>query len=416
MASGPKVCYDSNIIGKAEMEVQKMGGLKLEAEEKVETTTVSNLFIDRYMPRANGEYIKIYLLLLRHFQTPKWELSVSSMADYLDCTEKDVRRGLAYWEREGVLSLRFDPEKKLSGIRLLDLQAKIAVAAELAKEQVKAETELKPLDVQKLPEQPEKYDEGGLPAGELIPDRTPVKPLSETEGVVHDMSELSRDEAFSQLISVVSAYKKKPLSHEDCDILAYLYDTLGMSAELLEYLVESCVESGFTSVRNMEKIALGWHERRVMPPEQARAMQTVYRQDMWKIMKAFGLNGRNPSNSEKKMMEKWLMQYGFELDVILEACDRTMLQIHDPSFPYTDKILKSWKDCGVKNRRDIEALDTAGRASKAEKMEKAENRGDRGANKPAARQNRFHNYQQRNTDYDSLVAQHDPLKAGSVTD
>lgn len=166
----------------------------------------------------------------------------------------------------------------------------------------------------------------------------------------------------------------------------------------------------------MEKIALGWHERGIMTPEQARAMQTVYRQDMWKIMKAFGLNGRNPSNSEKKMMEKWLMQYGFELDVILEACDRTMLQIHDPSFPYTDKILKSWKDCGVKNRRDIEALDTAGRASKAEKMEKAENRGDRGANKPAARQNRFHNYQQRNTDYDSLVAQHDPLKAGSVTD
>ena len=142
-------------------------------------------------------------------------------------------------------------------------------------------------------------------------------------------------------------------------------------------------------------------------------LQTVYRQDMWKIMKAYGLNGRNPSNSEKKMMEKWLMQYGFDLDVILEACDRTMLQIHEPSFPYTDKILKSWKDCGVRTKRDIEALDTAGRSAKAEKAESP--RSER-STKPAARQNRFHNYQQRNTDYDSLIAQHDPLKAGNFAD
>ena len=139
-------------------------------------------------------------------------------------------------------------------------------------------------------------------------------------------------------------------------------------------------------------------------------MQTVYRQDMWKIMKAFGLNGRNPSSSEKRMMEKWLMQYGFDLDVILAACDKTMLQIHDPSFPYTDKILKSWKDSGVRTKRDIEGLDAAARAAKAEKPETA--RGERSA-KPAARPNRFHNYQQRNTDYDSLIAQFDPLMVGT---
>lgn len=388
-----------------------MSGLKLEAEEKIETTTVSNLFIDRYMPRANGEYIKIYLLLLRQFQTPDWELSVSSMADYLDCTEKDVRRGLAYWEREGVLSLRFDPNKKLSGIRLLDLQAKIAVAAELAASRVKEEEALLAADG-KI-DQSGYADEIDALIGGDASVKEPARPLHETEGVDHDMNQLSRDEAFSQLLGVVSAYKNKPLSHEDCNILAYLYDTLGMSAELLEYLVESCVENGITSVRNMEKIALGWHERQITSPEQARMLQTVYRQDMWKIMKAFGLNGRNPSSSEKKMMEKWLMEYGFDLDVILEACDKTMLQIHEPSFPYTDKILKSWKECGVRTKRDIETLDGAGRAAKAEKNDAASR--ERGA-KSSARQNRFHNYQQRNTDYDTLIAQHDPLKAGSRTE
>ncbi|MBQ8814814.1 MAG: DnaD domain protein [Lachnospiraceae bacterium] len=389
-----------------------MSGLKLEAEERIETTQISNLFIDRYMPRANGEYIKIYLLLLRQIQTPKWELSVSSMADYLECTEKDVRRGLAYWEREGVLSLRFDPQKKLSGIMLLDLQAKVAAAAEIAAGRVKAEEAATRAADEAAEETVTRmsHEQVGKDAA-ADARKEPVKPLSETRGSGHDMSRLSHDEAFSQLIGVASAYKRKPLSHEDCNILAYLYDTLGMSSELLEYLVESCVEGGITSVRTMEKIALGWHERGITTPEQAEAMQTIYRQDMWKIMKAFGLSGRNPGNSEKKMMEKWLMQYGFDTDVILDACDRTMRQIQKPSFEYTDRILKSWKDSGVRTRKDIEAMETAARAAKSEKTEAS--RTEKTV-RPTARPNRFHNYQQRNTDYDSLIAQHDPLTAGSA--
>ena len=79
---------------------------------------MSNLFIDRYMPRANGEYIKIYLMLLRYFQTPESDLSVTALADFLECTEKDVHRGLNYWEKQGVVSLFYDGEKKLSGVDL----------------------------------------------------------------------------------------------------------------------------------------------------------------------------------------------------------------------------------------------------------------------------------------------------------
>ncbi len=366
-----------------------MGRLKLEAEERVEATTVSNLFIDRYMPRANGEYIKIYLMLLRYFQTPELELSVTALADFLECTEKDVHRGLNYWEKQGVVSLFYDGQKKLSGIRLKDLQGK------------------------------EQADEvsGQTPAAEYFAKQetavtaAPAKPFSQTDGAKFSLEKLNDDEAFSQLLSIVSAYKKKPLSREDCNIFAYLYDTLGMSADLLEYLAETCVENGYSSVRTMEKIALEWHERQIRTPEQAEAMQNIYRQDMWKIMRAFGLTKRNPNNSEKKMMEKWLMQYGFELDVIIEACDRTVFQIHEPSFPYADKILSSWKEMGVRTKSDIGKLEQNNRQPRATKKEQTA--ADRPA-KTGSRPNRFHNYQQRNTDYDTLIAQNDPLMAEAI--
>ena len=67
------------------------------------TTVLENEFIDHHMVKANGEYVKVYLLLLRHMNEPSGMLSVSEIADKLECTEKDVVRALNYWKKQGLL-------------------------------------------------------------------------------------------------------------------------------------------------------------------------------------------------------------------------------------------------------------------------------------------------------------------------
>ena len=64
-------------------------------------TAVSNTFIDEYMGTASGEYVKVYLYLLRHEGE---NIEIPDIADALNHTEADVRRALAYWERAGVLA------------------------------------------------------------------------------------------------------------------------------------------------------------------------------------------------------------------------------------------------------------------------------------------------------------------------
>ena len=59
-------------------------------------TLVANEFIDRYMPSANGEYVKVYLYLLRHAEE---EITTAEIADALELTEGDVRRALTRWKR-----------------------------------------------------------------------------------------------------------------------------------------------------------------------------------------------------------------------------------------------------------------------------------------------------------------------------
>ena len=49
-----------------------------------DTTVLENEFIDRYMVKANGEYVKIYLLLLRHLNRPEGILTIPEMADILE--------------------------------------------------------------------------------------------------------------------------------------------------------------------------------------------------------------------------------------------------------------------------------------------------------------------------------------------
>ena len=83
-----------------------MKELKLTKYVQTNATVLDNEFIDQYMVRANGEYVKVYLLLLRHMNQSSGCLSVSELADLLECTEKDVLRALRYWKSEGLRMIR----------------------------------------------------------------------------------------------------------------------------------------------------------------------------------------------------------------------------------------------------------------------------------------------------------------------
>ena len=79
-----------------------MKPIELSSKVEPDTTIISNHFIDTYMTKANGEYIKVFLMILRLLQSGKNPLP-EVIADRLDMTERDVMRALSYWEREGIL-------------------------------------------------------------------------------------------------------------------------------------------------------------------------------------------------------------------------------------------------------------------------------------------------------------------------
>ena len=82
------------------------------------STIVENDFIDHYMASANGEYVKVYLLLLRHLNANSGNLSICGLADFLDCTEKDILRAFSHWSEEGLLNIDYDESGSICGLAI----------------------------------------------------------------------------------------------------------------------------------------------------------------------------------------------------------------------------------------------------------------------------------------------------------
>ena len=354
-----------------------MKELKLTKYVQTNATVLDNEFIDQYMVRANGEYVKVYLLLLRHMNHSSGYLSVSELADLLECTEKDILRALRYWKSEGLLDYLDDTPD--------DPSPKSTAPSPAASSGLH--------DVQSG------YMTSSIPADSVSDSAA----LASTTNIQQYRSRKERAE-FKELLFVAEQYLGKTLSATDIDQITYFYDTLNMSAELIEYLIEYCVENGHKSMHYINKVALSWHEENITTVNLAKTSSFLYNKNCYCVLNAYGIKGRGPAASEIAYIRKWSEEYGFALEVILEACDRTMNSIHQPSFDYTDSILKRWKDKNVRQLKDIDAVDADYRKEKERAKELAkERKRQQQAQKPVSSQNnKFNNFDGRSYDMNDL--------------
>ena len=112
-------------------------------------------------------------------------------------------------------------------------------------------------------------------------------------------------------------------------------------------------------------------------------------------MKAFGIRNRHPSPTEEEMITAWVNTLGFDLPIIIEACNRTIQKTHNPSFEYANKILTDWKKKEVHTLADIEKLDKNFQEKKQQEKTK------KTTNSPTIN-SKFHNFTQRSFSNDEL--------------
>lgn len=387
-----------------------MSLISLQNSSELEVTILSNRFIDNFMPRANGEFVKVYIYLLRAVSSSPSSFSLEHMADRLFCTERDIFRALKYWEGEKILSLTYTTDRQLSGITLLEPFADAGhMESSASSENIfsTAGTSSSPVSAQMAAgiSQPVALTGSAPKNVSLSSSNSAVSSgtsseLSTSADYIRSLtpdhiSELKQNEEVSQLLYIAEQYLAKTLTPTEMQKIFFFYDELHMSADLIEYLVEYCVSRGRKSMRYIETVALAWTRDGVTTVEMARDASSRFSKDYYTILKAMGISGRNPVENEISYIDTWRKTYGFDLELIQEACSRTVLSTGQPSFQYADKILSGWKKKNVHTLEDVRLLDAE---HKKRQLEKAVSRKKQPATQSQSN-NRFNNFHQRDYDF-----------------
>ncbi len=305
-----------------------------------EYTPVSNVFIDKFMPKARGEFVKVYILGLKYCLTGEIGANSSMLASTLHLLETDVLNAWNYWNDEGAIKLLPIDNMNNYSVEFLNLS-------------------------------------------DTADNR------NENMNLLKELSNNSTKDMLQDIEKLVA----RPLSSKEMEMYISWLSDYNFDTETLLLLIEYCISRGKSDYRYIEKVAITWYEAKVHNLEDAQVFITKY-EDKWisirKILTYLGIKDAEIMKPQEQMLDKWINIYKFPLDVVFKACDICFERLNRAEFKYIDGILTSWFKDGIKTLEDV-----------ATKNNKPGNYNKNVQNTKGSKDS-FNNYDQRSYDYEDL--------------
>ena len=310
-------------------------------------TLVSNVFIEKYMPKARGEFIKVYLLMLKYNNSGEMGANSTILASTLNLLESDILNALNYWNDEGVIKLIPIDKMGNYNIEFIDL-------VEDSKSRNKEVNLLEALN------------------------------KTSTKDMLNDIERLLG----------------RPLSPKEMTTYLSWQEEFNFSSELILILIEYCVSRGKSDYRYIEKVAIAWHDMNITSIDDAQNY-IKKTEDKWikirHILNYLGIKNPELMKPQQEMLEKWIIDYAFPLEVIEKACNICFQRLNRSDFKYIDGILSSWNKNNLKTLAAIENKEVAYKASQSPHNNKKFIK-----KTPEVNPLKFNNFEAREYDYDSL--------------
>ncbi|MBU5486364.1 DnaD domain protein [Clostridium sp. MSJ-11] len=301
-------------------------------------TPVSNVFIDKHMPRARGEFVKVYLLGLKYCVSGELGVNSSIMASTLHLLETDVLNAWSYWNDEGVIKMTPVDNMGNFSIEFIDLSE---------------------------------------------------SNINSTEDI--NLLEELNNNSTKDMLQDIEKLLGRPLSSKEMTMYIGWIKDYNFLPEIILLLIQYCASKGKTDSRYIEMVAIAWHNAKIKTIEDAQTFIKKH-EDKWinirKILNYVGIKDGEVMKPQEELLTKWLSSYNFSLEIIYKACDICFHRINKADFKYIDGILTSWFKDGIKSIEDVDKKDNKKAYKKTSNF------------KPKL--DSFNNYDQRNYDFDEL--------------
>ena len=273
--------------------------------------TVENIFINEYMPEADGDFVKVYLLARLYAETDR-SISDIDMAKQLGLTQDRILEAWNYWEEWGAIKKHY-----LGGDGRLDF----AVEFVNLKEMLYGGEQEEPLMIETDPE---------------------IK-----------VKQVFGNDDINQLMEQIEKKLGRTLSTTDLQSIVNWIEEYKATPEVIMKAVEYCIAKNKMSFRYLGTLIEGWVSQGLNTADKIDEYLELYDQKFSRykrVMRALGYS-KEASEEERRIMDVWFDDLGFNMDKVLEACAKSA-GVHNP-FLYVNGVLRNWKKDATQDNRDV---------------------------------------------------------------
>lgn len=266
-------------------------------------TEIPDVFFSEYLSQANGDFVKVYLYLLFLSKYDK-DIKVNDLSKKLVLPLKTIQDALKYLEDENLIT-RKNTGYVINNIQEIELykvyKPKTSLSAEELQKSVEGQKRAKAIEYINS-----KYFSGLMPTS-WYPD--------------------------------IELWFKKFNFDEEVMIalFGYCFDKSALHRNYIQTVASAWAKNNIKTFNDLD-----------IYYEKQEKINTIANT----ISKKLGLK-RNLSQYEFAYVEKWVVDFKYNLDIIEIALKRTTSK-SNPSFDYLDKLLTDWYDRGFKTPSQIE--------------------------------------------------------------
>jgi DnaD/phage-associated family protein len=283
-------------------------------------TLVPDIFVTEYMPSMDCDFVKIYLYCLFLSKYNK-QAATEELSKKLGIDISKVKDGLIYLEGIGVIT------RKENGIVITDLKEK----------------EIKKMYRLKATSTPE-------------------------EAALSSERNKKRNNIISAINNTFFQGLMSPSWYTDLDAW---FDKYQFEEDVMYTLFKHCYDHNGLAKNYIMKVADNWHNKNIRNSFDLDRYFIEYQKlkDIrLKIVKKLKL-ARNLTEYEEEYIEKWVMDYKYDFDIIELSLKKTTSKTN-PNFNYINSILASWNEKNLKTKEDIINYEKARRQSAPHKQQK----------------------------------------------
>lgn len=324
-------------------------------------TAIENIFINDFMPMANGVQLKVYLTGYKFAKENPSTIEVTNItiAKHLNIPLSDVLSAWDFWENKNVIV----KHPKLDATDVTDFDVEFLSLIQL-------------------------YIDKNLESKKVV--STGIAPSQTAE-----MVNASQDPQIKEMFYLIDQLMRRNLQpNERMRILdwirTYNFDTT-LIVRAFELAIEGRGQKNFNYVKT---ILLSWYDSGLLTLKDVEGKLLQEKEEFLRYRKIYailGYSSKLPSEGDKEVMKRWLNEYEFDFDFLIFVLKESSKRTSNVNMNYLDKIIMDLHKEGVK---DIEAYRQYNENRSSKDKEQKKN-----TTVPKKSGNKFHNFEQDTDEY-----------------